>query len=87
MAGRGGALQANITGLCGEHCSVPATLGLPLLVACVLSLSTMLKLQSALQVAGPEFCARSRPKPLRFQFSGTPQKHRQLGLGFVPSLA
>ena len=60
----------------GSTHSVPATLGLPLLAACVLSLSTLLRLQVALQGAGPELCALPRPKLLRFQFSGTPQKCR-----------
>ena len=58
----------------GSTHSVPATLGLPLLAACVLSLSTLLRLQVALQGAGPEL--QSMPKLLRFQFSGTPQKCR-----------
>ena len=55
---------------------VPATLGLPPLPACVLSPSTLLRLQAALQGAGPELRALLRPKPLRFQFSGPPQKRR-----------
>ena len=39
--------------------------------------STLLRLQVALQgVAGPDLCALPRPKPLRFQFSGTPQRCR-----------
>ena len=46
--GEGGTLQINITGVCGE-CSVGATLGLPLLTVCVLSQSTLLRLQVALQ--------------------------------------
>ena len=42
----------------------------------VLSLSTLLRLQAALQGAGPELRALLRPKPLRFRFSGTPQRRR-----------
>ena len=56
--------------------SVPATLGLPLLAACVLSRSTLLRLQAALQGVGPELCALPRSKPLRFRFPGTPQRRR-----------
>ena len=60
----------------GSAHSVLATLGLPLLMACVLSLSTLLRLQVALQGAGPELCVPPRSKPLRFRFSGTPQSCR-----------
>ena len=68
-----------------EHCkqislacahSVLATLGLALLMACVLPQSTLLRLQVALQGAGPGLRALPRSKPLRFRFSGTPQRHR-----------
>ena len=72
----GGALQTNIPGGCGGTLSVPATLGLPLLMAWVLSLSTLLRLEAALQGADPELLALPRPKPLRFRFSGIPQRHR-----------
>ena len=60
----------------GSAHSVPATLGLPLLTACVLSQSTLLRLQVAVQGAGPGLHALSRSKLLRFRFSGTPQRHR-----------
>ena len=60
----------------GSTRSVPATLGLPSLAACVLPPSTLLRLQPALQGTGPELCVLPRPKPLRFRFSGTPQKCR-----------
>ena len=60
----------------GSTHSVPATLGLPLLTVRVLCPSTLLRLQAALQGAGPELRTLPRPKPLRFRFSGTPQKHR-----------
>ena len=42
-------MPTNITGMCGECCSVSATLGLPPFTACVLSQSTLLRLQAALQ--------------------------------------
>ena len=60
----------------GSAHSVLATLGLPPLTACVLSLSTPHRLQVALQGAGPELCALPRSKPLRFRFLGTPQSCR-----------
>ena len=41
----------------GRSRSVPATLGLPPLTVCVLSPSTLLRLQAALQGAGPELRA------------------------------
>ena len=69
-----------------EHCkqislacvhSDSATLGLPLLVACVLSQSTLLRLLCwELPDAGPGLHALPRSKPLRFRFSGTPQRYR-----------
>ena len=46
----------------GSARSVPATLGLPLLTACVRSPSTLLRFQAALQGAGPELRALPRPK-------------------------
>ena len=45
----GGTMPTNITGMCGECCSISATLGLPPLTACVLYQSTLLRLQVALQ--------------------------------------
>ena len=42
-------MPTNITGMCGECCSVSATLGLPPFTACVLSQSTLLRLQVGLQ--------------------------------------
>ena len=74
--GEGGALQTNITSLYGEHSQCSDHTGLLPLTASVLSQSTLLSLQAALQGAGPELHGHSRPKPLRFQFSGTPQRHR-----------
>ena len=60
----------------GSAHSVSATVGLPLLTACVLSQSTLLRLQVALQGAGPGLHALPRSKPLRFRFSGTPERRR-----------
>ena len=60
----------------GSARRVWATLGLPLLTVCVLSQSTLLRLQVALQGAGPELRALPRSKPLKFRFSGTPQRRR-----------
>ena len=40
----------------------------------MLSPSTLLRLQAALQGAGPVLGALPRPKPLRFRFSVIPQK-------------
>ena len=60
----------------GSTHSVPATLGLPLIAACVLSPSTLLRLQVALQGVGLEVCELPRPKLLRFRFLGTPQRCR-----------
>ena len=42
----------------------------------VLSPSTLFRLQAALQGAGPALRGLPRRKPLRFRFSGIPQKHR-----------
>ena len=47
--GEGGAPQTNITGVCGSARGVLATLGLPPFTACVLSQSTLLRFQVALQ--------------------------------------
>ena len=66
----------------GSHHSVLATLALPPLAACVLSSSTLLRLQVALQGAGPELCALPRPKPFRFRFSGIPQRPDLIGPAF-----
>ena len=59
----------------GSTHSVLATLGLPPLAECALPLSILLRLPAALQGAGPEVHALPRPKPLRFRFLGTPQRH------------
>ena len=77
--GEGGALQTNVTGLCGEdlqcsdHTVCPRSRH-------VLSPSTLLRLQAALQGAGPELRALPRLKPLRFRVSVIPQTR---GLGWA----
>ena len=72
-----------------EHCkqitlacahSVPATLALPPLTGCVLSLSTLLRLWVALlelSEEGPGLYELPRSKPLRFRCSGIPQRRRR----------
>ena len=59
--------------------SVSTTLGLPLLTVCVLSQSTLLRLKVALwgTVCGrPWVACTAQVKPLRFRFSGSPQRRR-----------
>ena len=78
FCGEGGALETNITGVCGEHSQCSGhTRFAPLGRVCVLSPSTLFRLQVALQGAGPALPALFRPKPLRFRFSGTPQRPRR----------
>ena len=63
----------------GSACSVWATLGLPQLPACVISWSTLLRLQVALQgkcLKHSGLHELPRSKPLMFRLSGTPQRHR-----------
>ena len=73
----------------GSACSVWATLGLPLLMGvCTFSVyATQVPGCSAgeLSKAGPGLRALPRSKPLRFRFSGTPQRHR-LSWACVPFL-
>ena len=68
----------------GSACSVQATLGLPPLTACVLSPSTLLRLQVPLQGPGPELHALARPKPLTFRFSVTHKGADSVGPAFCP---
>ena len=66
----------------GSACSVLATLGLPLLKAYMLSQSTLLRLQVALQGTYLKWALGCMHFPglnhsdSRFRFSGTPQRHR-----------
>ena len=64
----GGTLQTNVTGLCGEHAQCSGHSGFAPAHGCVLPLSTLLRLQAALQGAGLELRALPRPKPLRSGF-------------------
>ena len=70
----------DITGICGERSQCLGHPGLPPLMACVLSPSTLLRLQVALQGNCLKWAlgchALPRSKPLRFRFSGTPQRRR-----------
>ena len=70
-----------------EHCKqislacvgrARSALGLAPLTACVLSWSTLIRLQvvQGKSKAGPGLCSLPRSKLLRFRFSGTPQRHR-----------
>ena len=78
--GEGGTLQTNITGMCGE-CSqclghtefAPAqgACAFPVYISQALGCSAQ-----ELSEVDPELRALPRYKPLRFRFSGTPQRHR-----------
>ena len=74
--GEGGPLQTNVPGLCGEHSQCSGHTGFAPIHRCVPPPSTLLRLQAAVQGAGPELHALPRPKLLRFRFSGTPQRRR-----------
>ena len=63
----GGALQTKVTGVCGEHSRCSGHTGFTPLTECVLSPSTLLRVQAALQRAGPVLRALPRPKLLRFR--------------------
>ena len=69
-------LHTNVTSMCGEHSQCPSHTGFAPLMACVLSPSTLLRLQVALQRVGPELRALPRPKLVRFRLLGTPQRRR-----------
>ena len=71
-SGREGRCRQMSLACVGSARSVPATLGLPRSGVCA-SPSALLRLQAALQGAGPAWRALPRPKPLRFRFSGPPQ--------------
>ena len=78
--GEGGALQTNVTGVCGEHSLCSGHTGFAPAHGCVLSPSTLLRLQAALQGAGPEL----RAVPV---FGYSTKAQAQSGLRFVPSPA
>ena len=78
--GEGGTLQTNITGVCGEcsqclgHTGFAHAQGVcafPVYTAQALGCST-----GELSKAAPGLGVLPRSKPLRFRFSGSPQRHR-----------
>ena len=75
-AGREGRCRQMSLACVGSTRSVPATLGLHPAHGVCASPSTRLRVQAALQGAGPELRAFPRPQPFRFRFSGTPQRRR-----------
>ena len=84
--GERGTLQTNVTGVCGEcslclgHTGFAPTHGV---CAFIVYTSQVLGCSAGeLSEAGPGLCILSRSKPLRFRFSGTPQR-RRLGLACV----
>lgn len=88
MCGEGGTLQTNITGVCGESSECLGHTGFAPLAVCVLSQSTLLRLQVALQGLFPKqtldcmhFPGLSRSgQVLRY----STKAQTQLGLHFVP---
>ena len=78
--GEGGTLQTNITGLCGECSQCLGHTGFaPAHGVCVFLVYTAQApgcSAGKLSKVGPGLCALPRSKPLRFRFSGTPQRHR-----------
>ena len=76
----GGALQTNVTGACGEHSQHSGHTGFAPAHGCVLSLSALLRLPTALYGAGPAL----RAVPV---FGYSTKTRTWLGLRFVPSLA
>ena len=76
VVGREGRCK-QITLACARSAS--ATLGLPLLMACVASLPTLLSSRLLCREpseASPEWYALPRSKPPRFRYLGSPQRHR-----------
>ena len=70
----------------GSTCSVLATLGMPLLTACVLSQSTLFRLQVALQGNCLKWalgCMHFPGLSHSGSGSGTPQRHRQCWAGVL----
>ena len=89
--GEGATLQTSITGVCGECSQCPGHTGfVPAHDVCAFLVYTAQApgcSAGELSKAGPGLCALPRPMPLRFRFSGTPQRCR-LGWACVlcPSL-
>ena len=78
--GEGGALQTNVTGVCGEHSQCSGHTGFAPANGCVLSWSTLLRLPAALYGVGPAL----RAVPV---FGYSTKARTRLGLCFVPSPA
>ena len=78
--GEGVTLQTNITGVCRERSQCLGHSGFaPIHGMCAFAVYTAQApgcLAGELSKAGPGLYALSRSKPLRFRFSGTPQRHR-----------
>ena len=78
--GEEGMLQTNITGMCGECSQCLDHTGFdPAYGVCVFPVYTAQAPDCSageLSKAGPGLRALPRPKPLRFLFLGTPQRHR-----------
>ena len=78
--GEGGTLQTNITGLCGECSQCLGHTGFaPAHGVCVFLVYTAQApgcSAGELSKVGPGLCALPRSKPLRFESSGTTQRHR-----------
>ena len=86
--GVGGTWQTNIIGMCGECLQCLGHTGFaPAHGMCTFPVYTAQApgcCAGELSKAGPVLRAFPRFKPLRFGFLGTPQRHRQVGLCFVP---
>ena len=78
--GEGGALQTNVTGLCGEHLQCSSHTGFTPAHWCVFSPSALLRLPAALYGVGPAL----RVVPV---FGYSTKARTRLGLSFVPSPA
>ena len=78
--GDGGMLQTNITGVCGECSQCLGHTGFaPAHGICTFPVYTAQPpgcSAGGLSKVGPGLCTLPRSKPLRFMFSGTPQRHR-----------
>ena len=78
--GEGGTLQTNITGVCGECLQCLGHTGFaPAHGVCAFPVYTAQApgcSAGELSKSGPGLHALPRSKPLRFRFSGTPQRHR-----------
>ena len=79
-AAEGGTLQTYITGVCGECSQCFSRTGFaPAHSVCVFIVDTAQApgcFAGELSKVGPGLHALPRSKPLRFRFSGTPQRHR-----------